>query len=190
MSARIIPLKSVRAQVALELAAGLIDESDIEERFGIANDDWEIIKASPYFKRMLEDANEKVGGANNTPKRIRMKAQVALEDSLPAIYSMIHDQDAPHSSRLEAARTLFKLSGVEAQEANLGAGFSITINMGDSSAIIEPNKVDGAPVLDTEIEEELFTPGRHPRLPVWGSIDVDKTNEEELGLTQPEAQAQ
>lgn len=132
-------LTALNAHIALELAAGLSTPSDIRERYGITDPQWDILKKNPAFKAMLLEALQKLRGDLNAGKRITLKAEVALEDSIEMLYSMIHSETTPAAARIDGVKTLATLAG-RGKEAvgSGGSGFQINIqiNSGDDEKTV------------------------------------------------------
>jgi len=125
-----LPLSSLSAHVASELAAGLSDSEAVRQRYGISDPQWEVLRKSPAFRSMLTDYLQKFRGDLNTRNRIQLKATICLEDSILEIYKLVNDQDIPAAARIEAAKFLASITGVTKEQASgpAGNGFSISIN--------------------------------------------------------------
>jgi hypothetical protein len=127
-----LDLSSLSAHVAMELAAQLSDAPAIRERYGISEDQWLVLSRTPIFREMLKEAIVKLRGDLNSGKRITLKSEVALEDSIPVLYNLAHDADIRAEARIEAIKTMAQLSGrnsKEGQQAAAGSGFNIAIQI-------------------------------------------------------------
>lgn len=139
-----LDLSSLSAHIATELAAGLSDASAIRERYGIDEAQWDVLKRNTVFREMLREAFTKLRGDLNAGKRITLKAEVALEDSIPQLYLMAHDAQIPAASRVESIKTMAALAGRNMKgEAVIGAGaggtgfaINIQINTGTEEKVI------------------------------------------------------
>lgn len=138
------------AQLAIELAAGLSSEETLRERYGLDMSAWQDLTDHPTFKSMLSEAHKTLTGDLNAKNRIKLKASVAFEDTIPTIYNMAHDVKVPAASRLEAAKILSRVGGVDAQHENTvgGTGFSISINLGSSN---QPITINGSKVDNSDL---------------------------------------
>jgi hypothetical protein len=129
-----LDLSSLSAHIATELAAGLSDAAAIRERYGIAEAQWDVLKSNRVFREMLREALTKLRGDLNAGKRITLKSEVALEDSIPQLYLMAHDSEVPAASRVESIKTMAALAGRNmkgeaAPGSAAGGGFAININI-------------------------------------------------------------
>jgi hypothetical protein len=130
-----LDLSALNAHIAAELAAGLSDAAAVRERYGISLEQWEVLKRSPVFRQMLAEAVRKLRGDLNAGTRIQMKADIAIEDSIPEYYQMIHNPDVPATARIDAGKLLAQLAGRTNKPgeggAPAGGGFTLNINIGD-----------------------------------------------------------
>ena len=76
-------LSHLSATICAELAAGLADAAGIKEKYELTDPQWDRLKINPAFRAMLKDALQKFQGDIGAPARIKMKAEILLEDSLP-----------------------------------------------------------------------------------------------------------
>lgn len=128
-----LDLSSLSAHIAAELAAGLSDAAAIRERYNISQEQWDVLKSSPVFRQMLTEAIHVMRGDLNAGNRITKKAEIVLEDAIPAYDSMIHDNNTPAQARIDAGKLLAQLAGRNAKEGNIapsGTGFTLNINLG------------------------------------------------------------
>lgn len=129
-----LDLSALNAHIAAELAAGLSDAAAVRERYGISPDQWDTLKKSPVFRRMLADAIREFGGDLNAGNRIQKKADIVLEDAIPAYDTMIHNNDVPAQARIDAGKLLAQLAGRTAKTGDgnvpAGGGFTLNINLG------------------------------------------------------------
>jgi hypothetical protein len=126
-------LSSLSAHIATELAVGLSTAADIRERYGISLAQWDRLKKSPQFRNMLAEAVRLWQGDQNAGARIQKKADVVLEDAIPAYDGMIHAKDIAARDKIEAGKLLAALAGRSAKNeggAPAGGGFTLNINLG------------------------------------------------------------
>lgn len=127
-----LDLSSLSAHIAAELAAGLSTAADIRERYGISQPQWDTLKKSPMFRDMLREAVTVMRGDMNAGNRITKKAEIVLEDAIPAYDSMIHDATVPAQARIDAGKLLTQLAGRNTKEgapAPSGSGFVLNVNL-------------------------------------------------------------
>jgi hypothetical protein len=148
-----LELAHLSATICAELAAGLADADGIKEKYEISEVQWRKLKSSPFFRSMLKEALSKFHGDMNAGKRITMKAEILLEDSLPVLHGMVHDKEAPSSTKIDAVKQLTVLAGKAGNQAGKGGtggnGFNVVmhINTGDGKdaiphVIIDHDKED------------------------------------------------
>lgn len=140
-----LPLDALKASIAAELAAGLSDAEGIKKTYGMSHSQWEMLRTNPTFAAMLKEAIEKLSGAANASKRITMKSEIALEDSIPVLYQIAHDPEAQSTARIESVKTMAQLAGRNTKEgaaAGTGGGFNLILNLGNGKGIT----IEGTPV--------------------------------------------
>lgn len=144
-----LDLSSLSAHIASELAAGLSDAAAIRERYGIEEAQWDVLRKNRVFREMLREALTKLRGDLNAGKRITLKAEIALEDSIPQLYLMAHDAEIPAASRVESIKTMAALAGrnmkgetTPGSAAGGGFAINIQINTGTEEKVIS---VEGNP---------------------------------------------
>lgn len=129
-----VDLSALSAHIATELAAGLADAAAVRERYGISTDQWETLKKAPVFRKMLAEAVQKLRGDLNAGARIQLKADIVLEDSIPAYDSMIHNPEIPAQARIDAGKLVAQIAGRTNKGgeggAPAGGGFTLNINVG------------------------------------------------------------
>lgn len=140
----------LNAHIATELATGLSDAASIRARYGITDPQWDTIKKNPAFRAMLAEALQKWRGDTNASARIQLKADIVLEDAIPAYDNMIHNANVPASERINAGKLLAQLAGRNARESAptaIGGGFTLNINVHGSK---EKLVIDGKALAVTE----------------------------------------
>lgn len=144
-----LQLAHLNAHIAAELAAGLSDAGSIRERYGISEAQWNVLKRTPMFRAMLLEAVQKLQGDLNANKRITLKSEIALEDSIPVLHRIAHDPEVVPASRIEAIKQMASLTGRNGKEpaAGGGSGFSLTINLGANTKNVT---IDGQKVTTDE----------------------------------------
>lgn len=140
-----LDLSALNAHIAAELAAGLSDAAAVRERYGISDIQWDTLKKSPVFRRMLAEAVQLLRGDLNAGARIQKKADIVIEDAIPAYDSMIHNADIPAQARIDAGKLLAQLAGRTAKAgdgapAGAGGGFTLNINLGGREKLVIDGK--------------------------------------------------
>ena len=158
-----LSLSHLSATICAELAAGLTDADGIKKKYELTEGQWRKLKGNDMFRAMLKDALIKFKGDIGAPARIKMKAEILLEDSLPVLDSIVHAKDGGAGTKLEAVKQLTVLAeksggGKGGEKGELtGAGFnvSIHINTGEGNDAAEPTTIVNIPAEDIkELEEQ------------------------------------
>jgi hypothetical protein len=101
---------------------------------------------------MLVEAIREFGGDMNAGNRIQKKADIVLEDAIPAYDGMIHNADIPAQARIDAGKLLAQLAGRTAKQgeggAPVGGGFTLNINLGGREKLVIDGK--NLPVVNDE----------------------------------------
>lgn len=133
-----LDISDLSAQIAAELAAGLLDAEGVCEKYGIAPAQWERLRKTPAFRDMLKEAITVWRGELNAGQRITKKAEIVLEEAIPILDTMIHDPKMHPDSRLNAIKQVESLTGRKAKEAGGGGGagmFNLVINIGKGKGV-------------------------------------------------------
>lgn len=121
-------------QLAREIAMDIYPLSEILLNTGVTLAQWEAIQRNPRFVAYLEANVAEWSSAKNTSERVRLKSAVLLEEWLPKLHNEMHGNEASLNAKVEAAKLLAKIAGVErpVNEGGDGSGgFHVTINLGD-----------------------------------------------------------
>ncbi len=119
-----------------DLAQGIA--KDIEEvetllaRLGFTLDDYRELISTRAFRQMLNEALQEWQGANNTHKRVKLKAAVNVELSLPHFYHAMNDPKEPLASKVKALEIMARIGQVgnpEPVAASSGNAFNLTIQL-------------------------------------------------------------
>ena len=144
-----LKLSALSAHIATELAAGLSDASAVRERYGISQAQWETLKKSEVFREMLGEAVRRLRGDLNASARIQMKADIVLEDAIPAYDDIIHSKETPAQAKIDAGKLLAQLTGRTGKQNEngpvSGGGFTLNINLGGQEKVV----IDGNAVVSS-----------------------------------------
>jgi hypothetical protein len=149
-----LPLDALKATIAMELAAGLTNAEGVRERYGISEAQWSILRRTPIFRQMLKEAIERLAGDTNAGARIKLKADVLLEDNLGNLDEIANDRDAQSQARIEAIKTMAQLAGRTQKEATQGGGagaFNLQIVIGEQA--VNVTGVAAKPALEHQPDE-------------------------------------
>lgn len=104
--------EQILRDLAQDIAKNIEDIPDILKRFGLTYEEYQQVANTTPFKAMLQTAVTEWGGADNTPERIKLKAALAVEQAIPAMFGAINDTKETLSGRVEAMKTLAKIGGL------------------------------------------------------------------------------
>lgn len=131
------------SQLAIELACEISDVPVILERHNLSATALKRKLRDPAFQNMFKQAKRVWQGDLSVEDRIKLKAQVLLEDSLLAIYSIVHDKELVPSARLDGFKSLAKVAHADqAEKAAGGTGQKVQINI--NIPTVEPVVLDVA----------------------------------------------
>lgn len=126
-------LSHLSASICAELAAGLADAEGIRAKYELTDEQWKKLSINPAFRNMLKDALERFTGDMNAGRRILLKAEILLEDSLPVLDAIIHDKEGASSNKLDSIKQLTQLAQKggrgEGSGAGGGTGFDVQIHI-------------------------------------------------------------
>ena len=145
-----------------ELAQGIakdIEPADtLFKRLGFTPSDYETLCSTRSFRAMLDQAVSEWQGAGNTQKRIKLKAAVNVEMSLPAFYAAMTNEREPLAARVKVLELMMKAAAVGNPEPVQGMGgsaFNLTIQLSDGKREVVTIEGRAMPVEDALITEEI-----------------------------------
>jgi hypothetical protein len=145
---------NLTASLALELAQGLSPPTEIFKRAGFSEADAVTLLRSPEFRVMVKAAKGEWDGLQNTPERIKLKAQMALEELMLPQFQMASNANTPATARIEAFKSFERLAATTKEDSgpNTGPKFILNINLGEVTKEIEGTVLEGTD------EEKLLEP--------------------------------
>lgn len=143
----------VPAEMVVEIATGMEEPRDIASRYGFDDAQWEKLST---WKPFLDSVAQQRAALEKEGYTFRIKVRALTEDVFTDAYKIARSNDATLLQKLEFVKLGAKLGDMEPKQtvqAQVGAGFSITINMGEMVQK-EPKSVKKAPKV-AEIEPEI-----------------------------------
>ena len=122
-------------QLVLELAMGIESPEAIVERHNLNWDVWLRLRDDPAFQSQVEAKKAELKREGYT---FRAKCAMAAEDLIGDVYVHAKRPDVGLGGKLEAAKFFSKMGGLEPKEdktLGIGAGFMLSIDMGDGQRI-------------------------------------------------------
>lgn len=140
------------AQIAMELAIKMLPVSEILTRFNLSANQLKLMLKDAAFKSMVLQFRTDWEAAENVRERVRLKSGVALEDSIPQLYTIAHDADTTPAARIDAIKQLAALAdAVPRKDSNETASrFSVTINLPSG----EPVQIEAPAAIEGEFYDE------------------------------------
>tara|TARA_R110000772_G_scaffold235182_3_gene346797 strand:+ start:13406 stop:13945 length:540 start_codon:yes stop_codon:yes gene_type:complete len=128
------------AALAVDLASDIWPEAVVLQNHGLDPMAGATLLQSPWFKKMLDQARSDWGAISNAKQRIRLKAQVAIEEGIADVYAILSDKATPAAARVSAFKELKDLSGAggpvnDGGSAATGPSVNIYLNGGDPISI-------------------------------------------------------
>lgn len=124
------------ARLIWELVANITPPADVLVRYGLTPADLAAKKNDKMFVAAFKEAKALWASDLNVQQRIRIKAALLTEDTLMDIFMIAKNPDMNAQYRLEASKHLAAMGDAlpkKGGEGGGGAGFKLTINMGDNS---------------------------------------------------------
>lgn len=143
-------LEDLSASLAADLASGLHSATDTFARHDITPEQAKALLKDPRFTDMVKQYKAEWGHVRNTKERLKLKAQLALEEALMPIFQIIKGSE-PASAKVAAFKELKQMAGMETQDEvkTAGSGLpSVVIYLGgdnDEPIDITPSKIDKKP---------------------------------------------
>lgn len=116
----------------------------VMRRYGINKQQFRALLAQPVFRQAVSQQRQVFASAANLPDRIRLKAQLAVEDLIQNMYMLASGTapNTPAAAQVAAFNQIKNLTGLEKPEAPAPKQkFALTINVapsnGGSGEIIE-----------------------------------------------------
>jgi hypothetical protein len=125
--------------LATGLAQGIRDPDEILAELGFSEDDWRELERSRVFRKVLNQAVAEWNNVGRTPQRVKLKAAINIEQSLPQFYADMVNANNPLVARVRALEVVAKLAGLPEPELERYSGptnsFKLEIHLGSGETI-------------------------------------------------------
>jgi hypothetical protein len=121
----------IPAEMVVEIATGMEEPKDIASRYGFDAAQWEKLSV---WKPFLDSVAQQRAVLERDGYTFRIKVRALTEDVFTDAYKIARSNDTTLLQKLEFVKLGAKLGDMEPKQsvqAEVGAGFSITINMGE-----------------------------------------------------------
>lgn len=139
------------AALAREIAMDINELPIILRNNAISVEQFEIIKVSSFFRKLLESYTQAWTASGNTPERLKLEGAAMLEAFYPTLFKRMTSPTEPLNHVVQAAQFIAKTSGLGEAKDNgtIGDRFSITINLGaDTQIVFDKDKAVMPAILD------------------------------------------
>lgn len=117
------------AALAVDLAAEMWPEADVFARHGVDPVYGAALLQKNWFRKMVDDAKREWSSITNAKQRIKLKSEIAVEQALGDLFSIVTDTKTPAAARVAAFKELKDIAGVSVQE-QAGPGTNVpTVNI-------------------------------------------------------------
>lgn len=120
-------------QLANEMAKGIVDPLDILKTVGVTPAEFDELKETHAYRHMYAEALGEWEGANNTQKRVKLKAAATVEVVMHEFYQEMRNRTEPLTARTELLKTLARIGGLgnpePMQTKNSGQFFKLEIHI-------------------------------------------------------------
>lgn len=129
LAADLPAITGIDSRLAVELALKITDVPTLLERYGITPEQLKAKLKDPQFRSIVKQARTAWQSDLNVKERIRLKAGFLVEDSLLAMFGMIHSEAVAPPVRNDAFKSLARVAAVDAPENGKGGdGLRVVIN--------------------------------------------------------------
>lgn len=157
----------VPAEMVVEIATGMEEPRDIASRYGFDDAQWAKLSV---WKPFLDSVAQQRAALEKDGYTFRIKVRALTEDVFTDAYKIARSNDTTLLQKLEFVKLGAKLGDMEPKQtvqAQVGAGFSITINMGETApkpvkTVKKAPKTPEIKQIDTEITD--IEPNERPKL--------------------------
>lgn len=147
------------AALAREIAMDINELPIILKNNGVSAEQYEIIKVSPFFMKLLESYTQAWTASGNTPERLKLEGAAMLEQFYPTLFQRMMDKTQPLNHVVQAAQFVAKTSGLgEAKDTGpAGDRFSITINLGEDQKLVFDKSKNELPAILDDVSYRTVT---------------------------------
>lgn len=115
----------------IELALGVATPPELQQVYGIPDDEWEALPKNPHFVDALKRAVDRV---REEGMGFKMRAQLLAEDNLAITQKIITDPLAPSSVRKDLIVAMARWAGYDAKQT-VGADGNVVAAAGNNFQI-------------------------------------------------------
>jgi hypothetical protein len=153
-------------KLARDVVMNIHDLHVVLSRYQLTQSQYDLyVAANPFFRKIADQFRIEWEGVASTSQRMKIKAQVALEENMSTLAARMGNKDEDLGKATETAKLFARIAGVEAGDKFAGTGEKIVIeiNLGaDEKIKFEKEGEATAPVIiDGTVTEETSTAARN-----------------------------
>lgn len=138
-------------RLAREISIGILKPDQILKLHGLTEDQWHELASSKGFQELLGEEMQLWQSGLNTKQRVELKTWAMLEEALPTLWDLLHNNDFNDAAKVSLIGALQKQVGIGQKDIQQGAGadsrISITITTGSGQVKVEqeatPKVIEG-----------------------------------------------
>lgn len=138
------------SRLAVEVAVQIRPIAEVLQAYSLSRKDLVRKLKDPMFRDMVKQAKSIWSSDLSIKERIRLKAQVCVEDSILEVFGIVHNPEMAVPAKLDAFKQLARVAEVDSPErgkGDSGSRFTVSINLGNQTGpvVIEgESNVDAA----------------------------------------------
>lgn len=142
------------AALAVDLAADMWPEADVFARHDVDPVYGAALLQKDWFRKMVDEAKREWSSITNAKQRIKLKSEIAVEQALGDLFTIVTDAKTPAAARVAAFKELKDIAGVSVQEQQGPGATAPTVNIflggpdEPSFTMSAPKVVNENPVID------------------------------------------
>lgn len=123
--------------LAREIAMEINELSIILQNNSLTAAQYERIRESSTFQKILEVEIQQWTSAKNTPERVRIEAAATFEQLMPTLHARLMDGKENLNHVVEGGKLLAKVAGIDQSDRppDVGEKFIINIDIGDNQKV-------------------------------------------------------
>ncbi len=124
------------SRLAIEIALQLRPINEVLQTYDISRTELAAKLRSSHFQSMVKQAKSVWGSDLSAKERIRLKAQVLVEDSILEVFKVIHNSENAIPAKLDAFKQLARVAEVDQPDKSkneAGSRFTVSINLGEAA---------------------------------------------------------
>lgn len=144
------------AALAVDLASEVWPESQVFANHGVDPIYGAALLQQEWFRKMVDEAKREWSSISNAKQRIKLKTQVAVEQSIGELYTIVTDSNVPAAARVAAFKELKDIAGVAVQDQAGPAHNAPTVNIFLNGSNEPAFSISAPKIIDQEEEPDFI----------------------------------